>query len=429
MATMGPNKSGSTSGIGGANDMQAAASLAVLAKIHAEVRADINPDLLNAIREHETANAAWLATSHGDLPTGTMEEKVADQVEKKLIHFPCHSHADVLAKVGYLYQQDTEAARAAHDTIQADYLDELLGSLIGLSMSEELDRLVEPAADPLLEAINAFRAELARFNAASLDSNEAAQELAAQTFEPRLKVLVEWDQPAITLDGAKEALRLMVEEIECFERPEALAPLLRAALGYLEGRPCVSAGCASTSQAVSIASPTIPEMYEEWLAIRGRDLTGMTDEEADVGYRQYASLQARIIAAEPQTPRDVAIMFMVDTDFTDSSWSGMFENKMRAFAEASPADPLLDLINSYKSGVAAWNAIPDGMITKDNEGELTRATYGEFQDALCEAAPAATSLAGVRAALQFAIDEDGFCDTIAEGVVRAALAYLDGRAA
>jgi len=100
MATVGPKKSRNTSGASGANDMQAVASLAVLAKVHAEVRADINPDLLNAIREHEAANAAWLATSDGDLPTGTMEAKAADQAEKKLIHFSCHSHADVLAKRG-----------------------------------------------------------------------------------------------------------------------------------------------------------------------------------------------------------------------------------------------------------------------------------------------------------------------------------------
>lgn len=204
--------------------------------------------------------------------------------------------------------------------------------------------------------------------------------------------------------------------------------MIKAALGYLEGGERVPGGGASTGQAVATASPTIPEMYEEWLAVRNRDLVDMTEEEADAGYQQYASLQACIIAADPQTPRDVAIMFMVDTDFTDSSWSDMFEKRMRALAKVLPPDPLLDLINSYRSGIAAWNAIPEEMITRGNEEELTRATYGEFQDALSEAAPAATSLAGVRAALKLAIDEDGFCDTIAEGAVRAALAYFDGRA-
>jgi hypothetical protein len=319
------------------DEVQVAASLAVLAKVHTEARADVSPDLLNAIREHEAANAAWSATSDGDLPTGTMEEKAADQAEKKLIHFPCHSHADVLAKVGYLYQQDTNAARAAHDTVQANYLDELLGSLVGLCVIEELDGFVEPVADPLLEAINAFRIELARFNAASLDSNEAAQEFAAQTFEPRLKVLVERNEPAVTLDGAKEALRLMVEEIEYFERSEALAPLLRAVIGYLEGGERVPGGRVAAGQTVATASPTIPEMYEEWLAVRNAP-SDRTDEEMDEGLSRYQILQARIIAAEPQTPRDVAIMFIVDSDYMESDHSEEFESRVREIAVGSTSD-------------------------------------------------------------------------------------------
>ncbi len=173
---------------------------------------------------------------------------------------------------------------------------------------------------------------------------------------------------------------------------------------------------------------TFPQMYEEWASIRDRPSAGRTDEEMAPAVARYQELQAAIIAAEPLEPRDVAIMFLVDTDDTESDFSSTFEERMRELARTPPVDPLLDLIDRYSSGVAAWRAIPPEAITSANEDELTRTTYGEFQDALSEAAPAATSLVGVRAALQLAVDEDGFSDTITKGAVRAALAYFDGRA-
>ncbi|GLR49908.1 hypothetical protein KYK30_30090 [Shinella yambaruensis] len=266
------------------DEVQVAASLAVLAKVHTEARADVSPDLLNAIREHEAANAAWLATSDEDLPTGTMEEKAADQAEKKLIHFPCHSHADVLAKVGYLYQQDTEAARAAHDTVQAGYLDELLGSLIGIE-----------------------------------------------------------------------------------------------ALG----------GCAATGRTVATASPTIPEMYEEWLAVRNAPWD-RTDEEMDEGLSRYQILQARIIAAEPQTPRDVAIMFIVDSDYMESDHSEEFESRVREIAVGSTADDAAPPAETIETLFGEWMFVSQSMSGGDtpyiHEEKLKQ--YGSLRERITGMRPA-----------------------------------------
>lgn len=332
MATMGSKQSRCTSGIGGTNDMQAVASLAVLAKIQTEVRADINPDLLNAIREHETANAAWLATSDGDLPTGAVEAKAADQAEKKLIHYPCHSHADVLAKVGYLYQWDTEAARAAHDTVQADYLEELLGSLIGIEAPGNRSTADRADNDTLINLIQAYRTGVKAYaDHPEFSSHDEENEVAEATYGVHADKLDKWDAPVTSREEAMEALRFALEDAAQWCGSVTTSTMIKAALGYLEGSARVSAGCASTSQTVATTSPAISEMYEGWLAVRNAPLD-RTDEEMDEGLSRYQILQARIIAAEPQTPRDVAIMFIVDSDYMESDYSEEFESRAREIA-------------------------------------------------------------------------------------------------
>jgi hypothetical protein len=207
--------------------------------------------------------------------------------------------------------------------------------------------------------------------------------------------------------------------------------MIKAALGYLEGSACVSAGCASTSQTVATALPTIPEMYEEWLAVRNAP-SDRTDEEMDEGLSRYQILQARIIAAEPQTPRDVAIMFIVDTDDGESHSSDIFEARVRDLAAATTvgADPLLSAIEAYRAKVSLLAETDTSHCASiDEENEAFYAIYGAEQDVLTEAAPMPTSIAGVREAIRLALEEDAICDRVAEGPLRAALAYLDGRAA
>ncbi|MGZ9718751.1 hypothetical protein [Rhizobium miluonense] len=82
-------------------------------------------------------------------------------------------------------------------------------------------------------------------------------------------------------------------------------------------------------------SGNIPILYDEWLAVRNRDIAPQTEEEAEAGYEKYADLQSRIIAAEPQTPSDVAIQFLVDTDDADSSYSKIFLERIRQISQSA----------------------------------------------------------------------------------------------
>ncbi|MBO9168425.1 hypothetical protein [Rhizobium sp. L245/93] len=89
--------------------------------------------------------------------------------------------------------------------------------------------------------------------------------------------------------------------------------------------------------ATAIARPAparIPDLYLEWLAIRDRDNSNTGDEEDAAFHMRYMALQARIIAAEPATPRDVAIQFLVDTDDGESDFSEAFQNRIRQMASA-----------------------------------------------------------------------------------------------
>jgi len=163
----------------------------------------------------------------------------------------------------------------------------------------------------------------------------------------------------------------------------------RAALGYLEGGERVPGGGASTSQAVATASPTIPEMYEEWLVIRNRDLADMSDEEVDVGYQQYASLQALIIAAEPQTPRDVAIQFLVDTDDTDSHVSDEFESRVRELAAGRTSDDAAPPVETIEALFRRWKDAEarEDAAENDEDADLVHEEYNALQEQLTKETP------------------------------------------
>lgn len=99
-------------------------------------------------------------------------------------------------------------------------------------------------------------------------------------------------------------------------------------------------------------------------------------------------------------------------------------------APAPSEDPLLAAITDYRAGLKALNELEVGDdVSLEDENALFDAAYGKQKAILIEAAPVATSIAGVREAIQLAFDEEAIDDQVAEGALRAALEYLNGRAA
>ena len=88
-------------------------------------------------------------------------------------------------------------------------------------------------------------------------------------------------------------------------------------------------------------------------------------------------------------------------------------------AAAMTADPLLDAINAFRAGDAAY-AAQDG-----EDEEAIEATYGPPFRALSEWEQPATSLVAVREAVRLAVERGGICCPASEAALTAALAYLD----
>jgi len=68
----------------------------------------------------------------------------------------------------------------------------------------------------------------------------------------------------------------------------------------------------------------IERLYAEWRAVRDRpNLQLETDAESEASYAEYRRLQIAIVESGllPTSARDLAIQFIVDTDFTGSHWS------------------------------------------------------------------------------------------------------------
>ena len=88
-------------------------------------------------------------------------------------------------------------------------------------------------------------------------------------------------------------------------------------------------------------------------------------------------------------------------------------------------DPLLTAIRRYRSGVAAFESIPEDDVTPQNEEDLVRATYGPAQDLLMDNVLPTASMAGACEALRFALGEQAFGCRMSENAVRSVLAYLE----
>jgi len=98
---------------------------------------------------------------------------------------------------------------------------------------------------------------------------------------------------------------------------------------------------------------TIPEMYAEWLSILNGPPDNRSDEEFEKEPSRYQILQELIVKADPQTPQDVAMMFLADTDNGQGFRSEMFDARIRELAElggnAAAAPSALDVLFERKS--------------------------------------------------------------------------------
>jgi hypothetical protein len=96
-----------------------------------------------------------------------------------------------------------------------------------------------------------------------------------------------------------------------------------------------------------------------------------------------------------------------------------------ALATAAAADPLLDAIKRYRSGVVALNSVPVGLITLENEDDIVEETYGPHYRRLLEwDEPALTRESAVEA-LRLMESEQVFLDDIGISMHRAVLRYLE----
>lgn len=93
--------------------------------------------------------------------------------------------------------------------------------------------------DPLLQLIQTYRSELARYNAELPDnaSNEEADRFAKETFGPCFDRLLN-DPPApTTRHGALEGIRVTIEVARTIAVPEEMVVgVLTGALAFLEAR-------------------------------------------------------------------------------------------------------------------------------------------------------------------------------------------------
>lgn len=93
--------------------------------------------------------------------------------------------------------------------------------------------------------------------------------------------------------------------------------------------------------------------------------------------------------------------------------------------KSAVSDPMLEAIQAYRAGKAAFMAIPASEVTFENEDGLVDSTYGPAMDTILNDRPKVASITGVREAIRFAFEEDTLTDRAAENALRSALAYLD----
>ncbi|GHE80714.1 hypothetical protein GCM10019059_43570 [Camelimonas fluminis] len=91
--------------------------------------------------------------------------------------------------------------------------------------------------DPIIAAIAAYRAGLAAFDAideADWPKLGGEAEVVRTTYVEPYGAICGWEGPAMTREGAAEALRLAMSELDMLDDDDPPKVMIRAALGHLE---------------------------------------------------------------------------------------------------------------------------------------------------------------------------------------------------
>ncbi|CAN7525112.1 hypothetical protein LJR030_005383 [Rhizobium sp. LjRoot30] len=89
--------------------------------------------------------------------------------------------------------------------------------------------------DPLLDLIKAYRQGVIDFYAETTD--QEWEGLSDITYGPHLARIDRWEGPAVTREGAIEALRLSIDDVGGVADCDSAERMVRAAIGYLESLP------------------------------------------------------------------------------------------------------------------------------------------------------------------------------------------------
>lgn len=149
---------------------------------------------------------------------------------------------------------------------------------------------VETSDDPISTAIEAFRAGNAAFGAIKEEdwpTHGGEEAVIANTYGLPLEVLENWDQPALSLKGAVDALRFANEENRNFESNPTVAAMVAAALAYFEKATAVSIGLGE----VTLTGAALQNIHSAPWA-RARDLGKQLSQAlADTGEDEFAYIR------------------------------------------------------------------------------------------------------------------------------------------
>jgi hypothetical protein len=87
--------------------------------------------------------------------------------------------------------------------------------------------------DPLIDAVLAYQAGMRAYN--HLPENDEGAEFAELTYEPGMRLLENWPNPAQSHEGAIAALRAAQAEMQDNEAPLLAKTMVNAALAFFEG--------------------------------------------------------------------------------------------------------------------------------------------------------------------------------------------------